>query len=232
MAITRVRTIGSNSDPAVGVASLAIPVTASIAVGNLIVVGLAGARAATPTVTIADTGGNVYQQDRVDKNTGSNNLQYIFSAKVTTGLVNGNSITITITGGLNQAGAAAYEYTGQAQSGWLDQATGAQGNSVNPSSGALTPSQNNCLLFGCIGYSTTPAFTATGSWALLDNLLVTSNSLGTEEQFQAVAASVAATGTLGASVNWAHGLAIYLPAPDAVAGFPGSHRIRSRATSW
>jgi hypothetical protein len=100
--------------------------------------------------SIVDTGGNTYQVDRIQDDNVAGVHIAICSAKITTGLVNGNTIVVTATGGNTERSAIALEYSGIAASSWLDRASSAGTTSTTPSSGNIdTTAAGELLIGGC-----------------------------------------------------------------------------------
>lgn len=102
---------------------------------------------AVGTISAADDRGNTYVVDREQVNT-SDCRGAILRARVTTALQEGDEITITHPESTPRA-AAAIHVAGIATAP-LDQVASASGNSASPSSGSVTTSTGDQLLFGGI----------------------------------------------------------------------------------
>jgi hypothetical protein len=111
--------------------------------------------------SVSDSKGNTWQVDENVEVAGAG--AGIASCKITTPLVNGDTITVTITGGTGGISASCAEFSGLAASGWADVQASA-GNAVAgtaaDSGAAATSAVANSLVIGAVGHqSTVTAFT-------------------------------------------------------------------------
>jgi hypothetical protein len=194
--------------------TLTVP-TGGVVAGHHIILGWAYSAAANRTVTVTDSKSNTWQNDSVaDKITGLTPHAGISSCRVTNALVAGDTITITLDVASAFLCGAAYDYVGIAPASWLDQAvtTANTGVSTTPSSGNITTTNANDVLFGVVfnGGATLATWTEDASY----NRLVSDGLSGTKrfnvEDFNVFATGTyAAGGTLSTSNDWAVALAAY-----------------------
>jgi hypothetical protein len=128
-------------------------------VGNHLIV--CSAARAGDLSSVSDSKGNTWQ---VDENVAVSGAGAgIASCRITTPLVNGDTITVTISGGSGGLAASCAEFSGLSASGWADVQASA-GNAVAgtaaDSGAAATSAAANSLVIGVVGHqSTVTAFT-------------------------------------------------------------------------
>jgi hypothetical protein len=161
--------------------------------------------AVSPTIGVTDSKGNTYHNAVQYAQTADGHTDAIFYAEN----IGAGANTVTVTSSASATiRFAIVEFSGIVTSGSLDGTpVSAQANSVSPSSGTATPSQNWDLVLGGISTgSAAQTFTPTNNFSLLD---APANKLMDEYQFLKTAGPIAATATLGVADNWAAGMAFF-----------------------
>jgi len=221
--ITWVQNVGSSGNPTTGTSiSITVPAGGVVA-GDTLIVSFA-MDPASGAVSCTDAKGNAYGA-AVDFANGSGTSgvrTVVFSARIVTALVAGDTITVSHPSAAAKA-VSINEFSGV---GFVDQTMTATGNSNSPSSGSTaTTSQANELLFGTIGVETKKddPFVAGAGYALLPN--AGSGTTGTpdthisvEPEFRkvTVTGSYLADGSSApSSHNWAAAIVTF---PAAVCG--------------
>lgn len=190
----------------------------AVAVGNYIIIHCANASVAA--TSCADSQGNTYSLDAsgpaVDPRV------HLFSAKVTTALNNGDTITVT-SGSSSGRTFRAVEYSGLDPSSRFDTSAGGSGSSAaadSTTTGTLAQADN--LIVAVVGHVAT---TTNYAWETLSpvwNDLGTSVSTGTVRTGHAAyrvvssTSGVAAKATWTTSRAWAALVGVYKAAPDSV----------------
>ena len=160
--ITYVKNVGTNTNQAAGNTTLAVTVPAAgVALDNMVVVYFAQDASGT-NPTCADTGGNTYtrQVNASSANTNAVARLAIFTAPVTTALVNGNTITVTWTTATTSEAMSVSEFSN------VDVIDGAAvtatGSSTSPATGNAATTYREELLIGGIAVEgpSTDSFTA------------------------------------------------------------------------
>ena len=168
-AIAFVKNVGFGGNQAIGT-SISITVPAGgVAAGNTLIVSFA-MDPASGAVSCTDTKGNAYTA-AVDVTNGSGTSgvrTVVFSARIVTALVPGDTITVSYPSVVADA-VSINEFSGL---GFVDKTMTATGNSTSPSSGSTaTTSQANELLLGTFGVETKKddPFTAGATYTALQN---------------------------------------------------------------
>lgn len=164
MAIGTPVNIGSGAAESSG-NSVSMTLTAGVPVGEHVLVagGCDGAGRVLSSVT--DSRGNTYQIDHQTNNmTGSANPSFVASARVTTALQVGDTITATwATSFFSTRTAAAVKVSGLASSSWLDQHAGGHtqstGTDPTPSVATPTTTQADEIVWGAIYFNSGSAAT-------------------------------------------------------------------------
>ena len=135
--------------------TLATTTTSGVAVNQAVIVSIA-MDPSTATVSVSDTGGNTYTSDKdVTNGTGARGVRtLVFSARITTALASGATITVTFSSAVVGKAFSAYSVGGLAVASMRDQTAASSPGpaSTTPSSGATpTTTQANELVFGAIG---------------------------------------------------------------------------------
>ena len=222
MAIGTPVTLKELSVNSTGQSSITLVLTTGAAVGDLVVVCLAYGRSSSPSsFTVTDTGGNTWQLDRRDDKT-TNNTPHtaIFSAVLTTALAVSDTITVTPDVTINYPIAAAYKVSGVASSSWLDQATGSQGVSSSPSSGSVTTTEADEILFGAVCSGGPQAFTPGSGWTELTDTGNTTKRLAVQYRIESATGSYTSDGTLAASADWTDSIVSYKAAASGITATP------------
>ena len=139
--------------------TLATTTTSGVAVNQAVIVSIA-MDPSTATVSVSDTGGNTYTSDKdVTNGTGARGVRtLVFSARITTALASGATITVTFSSAVVGKAFSAYSVGGLAVASMRDQTAASSPGpaSTTPSSGATpTTTQANELVFGAIGVEET-----------------------------------------------------------------------------
>jgi hypothetical protein len=155
--------------------SLVVTTTASIAMGDDIIIACDTDPNQNLVLSITDTAGNTYNQVGYVVNSGNVRL-YIFAAYDVNPLPTGSSITITYNPAITARAAVVSVFRGLANSATVDQTHTGTGSSAAPSSGATTTTTQAAeLLIGAIGTEGLDGDIA-GTW---DNSFTAGPRLGT-----------------------------------------------------
>ena len=199
------KAIGTASRSVSGNASVTIPVSDAVAAGNSVVVAVTAGTFAG-AVGCSDSKGNTYTVDATV--TGQGRL-FVCSSRTTIALAAGDTITATYPGFSGLSTASATEYSGLSG---VDQTRTATGNSATPTSGAVTTTHPNELIFGAVSYTSTPTFTA-GCGLVVVGAIGTGSGSGTRlnPAYQVASGSgpYSACGTLSSSRPWVVALVTY-----------------------
>lgn len=207
-----------------GTLVLTLPGGMNCAVGNSIIVAVAGLSGSSMSLTtIADSKGNSWT---IDLNTaGSTTALAICRSVLTVALVPGDTITIVCTGGtIARLVAAASEWTGLVGSTPDKTATAFAASGTSPASGSTaTTAHANELLFGAVSENTTSTpslasdFTVDVAFTALTPALTTGvgNNKGLFPSYRVVTATgtYSVSGTLGTSRAWRASLVTYQYSP-------------------
>jgi hypothetical protein len=222
-AITKVKDIGTGScgpnNPSC-FATVAVPAVPAggVIVGNLLVVSVAGGGDTGATLAVTDARGNSYTQDGESGGYATNRKVFIHHSRITTALLAGDLITVTITSPINNGVACAFsiaEFTGVSASP-LDNMANAVGSSTAPNSGIAVTGQANELLVGAIGGDapTTPTFGVGASYTALPSMTSCCSAIFPEFRVVSATGSYVADGTFTPTGPWGAIIATYR---DAVA---------------
>lgn len=212
MAIALVQTVGTSSGTAsTNTIAVTVPV-AGVSAGTFIVIGCGG-NAPGASTACADSKGNTYALD-VSKLT-TNRRTFIFSSKIGSSLVSGDTVTVTYDTSCTDRGLAVYNFSGLDATTWFDSGNSATGASTSPNSGNVTPANANSLLFGCCvfnnaGSSYTAGSTQALSYNLLNEVNPGSGQFHTATEYLIVSSALlySANGTI-TSTNWTQALGVY-----------------------
>src|SRR5262245_34929582 len=218
-AIALVQTVGGTATKTTGT-SLAVTVAApGVTAGDTLTISFAMDPAAG-AVTCADTKGNTYSVDAdVTNGSGTTGVRaLILSARVTTALVAGDTITITHPS-VDARVMSVNEFSGLRATGRLDRTATATGSSTNLSAGpTAVTSQPDELLMGVVGVETKkgePLTQGTGYTALpganTGTFGALTSNMSVDEEYRIVSATGAyvADGTLITGRQWAMIIATY-----------------------
>jgi hypothetical protein len=218
LTVSRAATAIGTATSATSGTTIAVIVPAEgVAVNNTIIVAVA-MDANTGSVSVNDTGGNSYTVDK-DIASGTDNTAVrtlVFSAPVTTALVSGNTITVTMPTTVGKAVSASC-FGGLVTATPVDQTASATGTSTSPSSGSTaTTTQPDELVIGAIGVeeTSTSATTLTpgsGYTALAQNGTASTIGVRILPEYKIVSALsiYAGNGTLNQSRDWAAAVVTY-----------------------
>lgn len=213
MAITLVNKLGTANGTST--TSVALTLANAVAVGDTVVVAVGWGANTGTSRSVTDTGGNTYSEITIANNGGST-FAALYWAHVTTGLNVGDSITFHTTQSVNSVTVGAYDYSGL-QVAPLDQSIeAAAGTSTpNPSSGNVTTTAANELLFCVLAHGSLTPTAGTGFTALDHNGTESSHFFDTEHQIVSSAGSYAGTWTLSAQ-TWSTVFATFKGATGSV----------------
>ncbi|MCF6234958.1 MAG: hypothetical protein L3J70_01040 [Gammaproteobacteria bacterium] len=227
-AISYVQKVGGYAlDHSWSTTAITIPVTASVTVGNSIIVSISWAYSGSGVVfTCSDDAGNSYSTDVSSYSSVALVYTVICSAHNVNALGTSNNITVTTTDpGGNATGAAVsiHEFSGLLPASPLDQTSGNFGGSGAPvtvSSGdtAIT-TQTNELLIGAIGADddNSPIFTAGSGYTLLESVIyggLFPGNLSIEYKTVSTTGAYRADGSLSnVAWGWSAVIATYKAAP-------------------
>lgn len=199
-------------------ATLTVTLPSNVAVGNHIVVPMFFSGALGLTVTVTDQAGNSYTVDVLtDDGNSTGAYSAIATAKCTTALTAGQTITMTVSASVTYRMMSAYEYSGLHPTSWVEAVSNTgKGSSTAPASGSVTAAAGD-LLIGVTSYNSgTASHSPTAPWSELDDVTVSaSKAFAVDEQNNVAAGSYTHTGTLGSSVLWSDSIAAYKPAAAA-----------------
>ena len=208
MAIAKVQDVVASYASSASAASHVLTVANSVGsetTGNLLILRCFSSNTGR-TLGVTDDGGNTWVVHRTGSATAP--VTYTASAKITTPLTNGQTITITWTGGSATTGAKVIEVSGQDGTTPYDQGADATGTSTAADSGATgTLAQADNLVVGQVATSSTSTQTwETTSPTWTDEGGVTTSGTIRESHFaqKVVSATTAlnAKTTLGTSRTW------------------------------
>lgn len=194
--------------------TLLLGITSTVPVGHTMVIPIVHG-STTQTTTVTDSKGNSYNTDSIaDLATGQTPHAAIATGKVTTPLVNGDTITVTVASAVNVLTGEAYEYTGMASSSWLDQHVGATGTGTAVDSGPVTTTAASELLLGVVCNASAGAVateTPGAGWTAVSDFTFASGikRFSFLEQTVTSTGTFNATETLGSSNDWAAVIATY-----------------------
>ena len=143
-----------------------VTVTASVAVGNTLVVRLTTRDGASTAMTASDSKGNSYTLDGLADNS---KIDYaIFSARVTTELVSGDTITVAHAGNTKATFMRVDEFADIADANRVYSSTTSTGNGTSSSVSSSLPT-GNALAIGGVGVKDAVTLSAPGGWTILNN---------------------------------------------------------------
>lgn len=216
--------IATNNNKSSGTSIACTVPVAGVPVGALVIVALARDNIATTEEdgTCADTQSNTYTLDSKAGAVGNANLAAcrIFSSKITTALVSGNTITCSWTTARTAKVIVAIQVSNPVTTPFDKQAS-ANGSSTTPASGATaTTSQNDEFIFGAIAVEDNSggAFTPGTGWTNVPGAtyvgttgsgFASNMSICCMYKDQTVAATHNSDGTISSGFDWASCCATY-----------------------
>ena len=146
-------------------------VTAGNAVpaGNTVVVHVTTRDGAGTAITVADGKGNTYQEDAFVKD--GRLRQAVFSARVTTALAAGDTITVSHGNNHNMTHVAANEYAGIADSNRVAASTTALGKAFNATLTTSVSHSGDVVAVGAVGVDHSTVVTPATGWTSTYNLV-------------------------------------------------------------
>lgn len=225
-AITPSAEIGHNESSA-GAASLALVLTANVAVGAQVVIGAANRTPARTVTTVTDTQGNTYTVRGSLAGTNSRSTQ--IDCTVTTALSIGDTITVNFSGS-QACAASAFSFVGQAGSP-LDQSgtnSAAGTSSFTVASGSTVQADEISVV--CYGYgssSGTP-FSSNGGYTAVGDRFFSTGGIWLGYKILTATGVETAAQTCGASNSFAGTIATYKGGTPTAAR-PVAPTIRQRA---
>ena len=213
MTISLNQKLGSASNNATGISSVARILSVAVSAGDTIIIGGGYGGGSTVTITATDSRNNTYQVDRHDDLTSAATPHsFVLSAAVTTPLQISDTITVSFSSPVNYPCFSAYDYSGLPSSSWVDTSGGATGLAGTAlSTGNITTARTNDLLFASAYYgnSSSPTFTAGSGYTALDTILLIPKDATTESGTSTAAGTYAATATLSQANDWAISVVAY-----------------------
>jgi len=204
-----VSAVATNSRSASGNNTITATATTGVPAGQTVTVAVATGTFAG-TVGCTDAKGNSYAVV-ADKNTGNGRL-FVCSAAVTTTLSPGDAITATYPGfsGVSVISVNAFA---DLATGSTDLSAVNSGNSPNPTSGPVTTTHANEVIFGVIAHNSTPTITPGAGFTVVGAASGGSGSgkrtLTPEYQIVSTTGTYAATATLSAGQQWRAAIVTY-----------------------
>lgn len=183
--------------------------------GNLIVVAVTSYGATQTCNTVTDTKGNTYTKiGSVNRSPGDDTIDLFYAKNITGGASHRIDVTMANT---ENIGIAMSEYSGADTSSPLDTNNNSgNGTGSTATSGSITPSVNNCLIFvgGTDQRLATTTVTAGSGYTLRAMAGTADNSVRvySEDQIQSTAAAITGDFAIGTSVTWAASIAAFKPA--------------------
>ena len=217
-------TLGTKTENASATSST-ITLTAGAAVGSTVLVGIAWESAAgsVPTISAAtDSKGNTYTTTPdVSANAGTTVAVAVLRARLTTALVSGDTITVTVSGGSRGRWALQADGFSEVNTSPLDKTTSnAPASSASLSTGVTTATAQAFELVYCVfGFGSGRTVTIPGGWT--GGAKVESSAGSGDRALQVIHKYVNATGTqegtlaLSSSSTYAAGVATYKYTPTA-----------------
>jgi len=175
-------------------ASLAF--TTNNTAGNLIVVAVRIGSPSTTTVSVRDTNGNSYSLARSQVQTTDGHQAWVYYAKIIAAGANTVTVTLSATATLR---VAIHEYSGLDTAAPLDQTTSAPGSGTAPTSGSVTTTAANELLFGMGSSANARTWTAGTGYTLRQ---APAGKLETADRIVAATGSFSASASLSAADDW------------------------------
>lgn len=187
--------------------------TTGASVGDLVVVMVGYGLGSTPTLSMADNsgGGNTWTlAERSDKTTNNTPHSAIFYSILVGALTTSHAITVTPGTNFNFPLIMAYKTTPTASTTvTLDQHTQATGQSTTPSSGNVTTTGTDEILFGMVCTGNGQTLTAGTGWTLLPTQVGNSTKrLDGEYRIESATGTFTANGTI-TSADWADCIAAF-----------------------
>jgi hypothetical protein len=213
--IARVGQVGTVSNTfGVTTDTLSVPVgAAGVAQGDTVILGIAGQ--GTPTITaISDSRGNTYRVDAIRQYSGTGKCTVaIASAPVTTALVQGDTISVTLSVG-NAWGFVAEDWSGLSsadQTGTADSNSTASTTVSVSTPGPTAQANEAAIAVACAAGQ--PGITAGGGYTLTADLKMAEGTakreLGSEYQILSTTGVQTASFALGSALNWAAAIVTY-----------------------
>jgi hypothetical protein len=180
---------------------MALTTSAAASAGARIVVVAANRNNLTVPSSARDGAGNAYTRHALISN-GSERLA-IFSAHAAGGLAAGSPITVTWSGNSAYTRVMAASFTGVAATGAVDQVNtvALSGGGATWTTGSVTTTVAETLLFGAAGISADRTSTPDADWTELHDVHRAAASEGTTTVYR----TVSSTGTYSASGTWTGG---------------------------
>jgi hypothetical protein len=212
MAIGTPADLGSTQLTSSATTTVVLTVTASAAVGDLVIVSLTNDGGANLPSGVADSAGNTYTADHAGLLSADDYSLRQFSSVITSALTSGVS---TITGTVDGGGGnwdkiiSAAKSTPDSGRTWgasrIDQTASATGTSTSPDSGlTATTTDADALIYGCMAAGGAPAASGGGplTAATNGNTKLHNHNAGAFIDLGSVYQVVTATGTYRSSGTW------------------------------
>lgn len=206
--------VQSTSKVVTGVNNTTLAYGSNVTAGNLIAVTQSQWRSTASTITTpTDTLGHAYTGMAAEQSANNTRLRSFYVANISGGA---NTVTFDISDtATGEMAVTVAEFSGALTASPLEAATSAGPTlSTTPSSGDVTPSVNNCLLYGAMtNDSNNVTVTEEAGWTLLEKQVpVSSIPVATEWKLQGTAAAEDADWTLASEQLWIAHVAAFKPA--------------------
>jgi hypothetical protein len=163
--IAFVKLVGS--DACGGTSSVVTVPAGGVAAGNTLVLSVVVRGNSTGAVSVSDSKGNTYSLDVTSTRTNQGRT-FLFSARVATALISGNTITVSHPND-NAEGVIVAEFSGIAASSRVDVTAATHGNNASPT-GSVTTTGAPRLVVGAVGNHYNVSFTEASGWTTLLHL--------------------------------------------------------------
>jgi hypothetical protein len=197
--------------------TLVFTVSTNLTVGNHLILPCGWDTTSTIN-SIVDSRGNTWQTDVKDAS-GTSFERAILSARMATALQSGDTVTVTLSSSEARRMGTLQEFSGLAETGWLDQTIFAEATTGTALDSGLTAAtaQADELVVGCFGAGTTDtAFTlGTNFSAFTTSELYAGQNFFNEYRIVSAIAQYAATASMTTSQRWGALCATYKAAPPA-----------------
>jgi hypothetical protein len=183
--------------------------------GNFIAVAIRAGQTGQD-ITVSDTRGNTYRRAaQVDLTLDGVTLGLYYAENIAGG-ANTVAVSDTLTGGSLRF--AIFEYLGIATASSLDGTPlFAEGTSTSAETPPLTTGANGDLILGMLSTADSTTHTAGTGFVMQERVPSMGTKLSVEDQIQASAGSITATGSFGSSQSWAALVAAFTAGPSGAA---------------
>ena len=205
--VLTVAQLQANSVQQSGVSWVSTPFLRANTSGNLIV-AFVRMSTTTQTVNVADSAGNLYVRAASQVQAADGSQIYIFYAKNIAGRT--NTVTAKFSGTNNHPWLAVFEYSGLSKTSPLDSTATGQGSGSSASTGALTTSSPNELVFSALGLPASFTGTAApGSGFTVAQKDTSTSPAVVETKIASTVGNYQGTFTISTGANWSAAVATF-----------------------